>query len=399
MALLGTALFGLGPNLGCEPRGAEQHSAPALGVGSSDGTFEHATARGRRRTHQDAERAPSPTEVIAPARALGPTAERADADDRGDPRSVPVFEQLGYAKPVAQVVACGALGFVRLTEPGFEVYSYEAQTRIARYRDGEFSHVIEQPGFTYLLVGAGPSLSYYQASPRLTALAHVPALGPFSLWADPQDHARVWVHYAKDDAVVHLALARNPERMAELLGTIRLPNYDGALLTRLTAGPWLFSAHGEAASRSELRIQFGDRTAWLGSVPESSQAASAGFGTHVLLLSAERALDFEVTPLERLAPRGAVELSARPWAAASEGRRTAVLGQRVVDGRRTWSVQVIEQNRTRAVIGVSFDDAASVEKAARRGVCLAPGRPWVIIGGPHELRVVDYSTSQTRIER
>jgi hypothetical protein len=324
-------------------------------------------------------------------------------------RPLPTFEHLGYARPVAQVLACGPLGFVRLIEQGFEVYSYRNLTRTARYEDGAFTHVTEQPGYSYLLVGAGPSLLYYQANPRLTVLGHLPALGPFTIWADPQARERLWVHYLKDDAVHHFELPRDSERAGELLGSLALPNFDGNLLARLTAGQWIYAAYSESggadpfaggpAAGKQLRLVDGARTAWLGGFPAQSEAAAAGSGVGVWLLSMRGALAFELSPLDRLVPNGAIDLASEPWVAVTEGGRLAVIGQEVKARTRLWTLQVVETGKTRALLPLSFDDAADVRSASRRALCLVPGRPWVVVGGPNELRVIDYTTGAELLAR
>lgn len=313
--------------------------------------------------------------------------------------SPPLFERLGYARPPAQTLACGQLGFVRLTDAGFEVYSYQRQTRTARHEHGAFTHVIAQPGYSYLLVGGGASLLYYQANPNHSSLGHLPALGAFTIWPDPQHRERVWVHYAKDDAIVHFALPRDTARPPEALGTVPLAHFDGSLLTRLTAGQWLFGARSEAETASQLGLVDGSRAAWLGGFPADTEALLPGAGARVWLLSRRQVRTFEGTVTERLEPRGAVDLAGEPWVAASDGPRLAVLTQRLGDGQRQWRVQVVSTAKTSPPVELGLSDAGSIASAARRGICLVPDRAWVIVGGPTELFVINYATGEVLLQR
>lgn len=342
-------------------------------------------------------------ESISPSVTQGPTS------DARLPLPPPTFERLGYSRPSAQVLACGPLGFVRLTERGFEVYSYSTLRRTARYPDGVFTHVVNQPGYSYLLVGAGSSLLYYQANPRLTPLGHLHAIGPFVMWADQQDRKRIWVHYLKDDAVHHFALSRDTKQAAALLGSVALPNFAGTVLARLTAGQWLYAAHGEWTSDVEgagpgcsgdspvncpLRLADGTRSAWVGATPPGIEAVVSGAGSKLWLVSSKRAQAFDLDPLDRLRPHGTADLAGEPWLAVSEGGRLAVLSQRVEAGRRRWTLQLEDGAHSGEPLELAVKDAGDVAAAARRGACLVPARPWVVVGGPSDLRVIDYATRE-----
>jgi hypothetical protein len=111
------------------------------------------------------------------------------------------------------------------------------------------------------------------------------------------------------------------------------------------------------------------------------------------------ALAFELSPLDRLVPNGAIDLASEPWVAVTEGGRLAVIGQEVKARTRLWTLQVVETGKTRALLPLSFDDAADVRSASRRALCLVPGRPWVVVGGPNELRVIDYTTGAELLAR
>src|SRR5690606_25505692 len=161
--------------LGCDDTRTAPHArvarsaqATSLAVPSSSGGTRQGGASGRaslgRASNFDVEGSvPAPVE-FSPPRPASPTVAPS-----------PLFEHLGYARPPAQTLACGQLGFVRLTEPGFEVYSYQRQTRVARHEHGAYTHVTAQAGYSYLLVGGGASLLYYQANPNRLSLGHLPA--------------------------------------------------------------------------------------------------------------------------------------------------------------------------------------------------------------------------------
>jgi hypothetical protein len=288
---------------------------------------------------------------------------------------------------------------VRLIEPGFEVYSYQTLTRTARYKDGAFTHVTDQPGYSFLLVGDGPSLVYYQANPRLTPLGHLHAIGPFTIWADHQDRERVWVHYLKDDAVHHFALPRDVERAGALLGTVALANFTGTLLARLTAGQWVYASNSESGGGAQLRLVDGTRTAWLGGIPAQAEAAVPGAGIGLWLLSTRQAMAFELSPLDHLMPRGAVDLPSEPWAATSAGERLAVLSQEVKGTKRHWSVQVVEAGRPFTPLALALNEADEIASLSRLSMCLAPDRPWVVVGSPRGLQVIDYTTGEALLVR
>lgn len=323
---------------------------------------------------------PAQTPLSPPARHLAPGLE------------------FGYAQPPPQVLACGPLGFVRLTEPGFEGYSYQTLTRTARQREGAFTHVTDQPGYSFLFVGAGPSLVYYQANPRFVGLGHLPALGPLQIWPDVEQRERLWVHFLKDDAVHHFELPKAASGRAALVGSVTLSGFDGRRLARLYGGQWVYSAFSEATSEPRLRWQDGARSAWLGVFPSDTEAVVGGVGMGLWLLSPRQAYAFEVTPLDQLLGRGQRALPSKPWAAASDGGRLAVLGQASRGKTRVWSAVVSDAGALyeREIV---FSDANDVGAAARRGVCLAPGRPWVVVGGPRELRVLDYVSGELLLTR
>lgn len=71
----------------------------------------------------------------------------------------------------------------------------------------------------------------------------------------------------------------------------------------------------------------------------------------------------------------------------------------MTDGVRHWSVQVVEAGKAGAPLPLRLDDAGGVASASRRSVCLVPGRMWVVVGGPTELRVVDYATGAELLAR
>lgn len=333
----------------------------------------------------------SPTPAVYPESAAE---RRTPIVQAGLARSSPTFEHLGYARPAAQVVACGPLGFVRLTEPGFEVYSYQPLRRTARYAHGAFTHVTPQPGYSYILVGAGPSLLYYQANPRSTPLGHLPAIGPFTIWADQQHRERLWVHYLKDDAVHHFALPRDTELAAQLHQSVALPSFDGTLLARLATGQWIYSAHNESGTGVQWRSSTGARTAWLGGLPAQTQAVVPAAGADLWLVLPHAALGYRMSPLDQLLPNGNITLQGEPWVATSEGGRLAMLSQAVSDSKRQWRVQVLATGRLRATLPLTSNATDDIRSAARRALCLAPQRPWVVVAGPSELRVINYATGR-----
>lgn len=353
---------------------------------------------------------PALTDVIRPSGPVesslpAPALEATPREGRGSQRAAttsshsnPVSLKLGYARPLRQTLACGPLGFVRLLEPGFEAVSYTTWQSTLRRPRGAFTHVVEQPGYSFLLVGRESSLAYYQANVRLTQLSHFPALGPLRIWADAQSRERLWVHYLKDDAVHHFELPRDVHLPARLLHSISLPNFDGRRLIRLQGGQWLFGAHGEFAEAPRLRWTDGRHQLWLEGGWEGV-ALVAGQAMNFWAVYPERVVSHRMEPLDKAIQVQASMLQGDPWGAVSQGDRLAVLSHRVVDGRRRWSAQVVTPARTHHVEFPDLEDPGTPEFATQLTLCLPPERTLVVVGSSRDVRVVDYVTQKTLFRR
>ncbi len=263
-----------------------------------------------------------------------------------------------------------------------------------RRGEGAFTHVVAQPGYSFLLVGSGSSLLYYQANPRLTPLGHLPALGPLWSWADAQQRHRLWVHYLKDDAVHHFELSRNVKRPAELLSTVSLPGFDGNRVVRLVGGQWVYTAHNEFAAAGRLRLVEGLRHVWLGTAL-SADVFVPGGGMNLWATDTHHITRYEITPLDQVLPVTGLPLVGEPWAAVSEGERLALLSQSSSEGPRQWGVQVVGNGRSFDVRLPDLTDRNAPELAKHLTLCLAPGRTWVVIGDRRDVRVVDYVAGTT----
>lgn len=318
-----------------------------------------------------------------------------DERDEVPAHTRPASLRLGYARPVPQTLACGPLGFVHLTEHGFDAYSYATLGRILRYRQGQFTHVVDQPGYSFLLVGPGSSLLYYQANHRLTALAHLPALGPLHLWPDAQKRERLWLHYLKDDAVHHFELPRRVNERARLLSSVGLEGYRGGGLTRLAAGQWIYVAHTES-DVSTLRVVEGSRRFWL-SPSSSADSLVAGSSGEFWSIDAAHISRFEFTPLGRLRPSDVKDAGGEVWAAVSEGGRLAFLAQTTDGARRRWALGVRASNGWHAVELPNLTGRDEPAAARDLTLCLVPNRPWVVWGGREEVRVLDFETGELAI--
>lgn len=321
-------------------------------------------------------------------RQVSPTSEVEDVPAHTRPASL----RLGYAHPVAQTVACGPLGFVHLTERGFDAYDYSNLRRTLTYRHLAFTHVVAQPGYSFLLVGAGNSLLYYQANTRLTALAHLPALGPLHVWPDTQRRERLWVHYLKDDAVHHFELPRKVKERALLLSSVALYGYGGRGLARLAAGQWLYIAQNESGGAG-LRMVDGTRRVWV-HPSWSTDTLVAASALRFWSIEAERVAQFEVTPLDRLHPHGVTELAGEIWAAVSDGPRLASLSQTADGARRVWTLQVNEYNRWHAMELADLSGTDQPVEARDVSLCLVPDRPWVVWGRRDGVQVVDFERGE-----
>lgn len=348
----------------------------------------------------------SPPGTPTPTRAIGSLGPEATAGEGNGARAVatipshsnPVSLTLGYARPLRQTLACGSLGFVRLLEPGFEAVSYATWQPTLRRARGEFTHVVEQPGHSFLFVGRDSSLAYYQANLRLTRLSHLPALGPLHIWADAQSRERLWVHYLKDDAVHHFELPKDVDVPARLLHSVPLPDFDGRHLIRLHGGQWLFGAHGEFAEESRLRWTDGKYRAWLDGRWDGV-ALVAGQAMDFWAVHPERVVSYRVTPLDKAEQLRLSMLHGEPWGAVNQGGRLAVLTHRVSEGRRQWSTQVVTQTHTYHVELPDFDDPGTPDFATRLTLCLPPQRTLVVVGNSSDVRVVDYVTQKTLFRR
>lgn len=308
--------------------------------------------------------------------------------------SRPASLRLGYARPVRQTLACGALGFVRLTEPGFEAYSYATLTRTMRRGEGAFTHVVAQPGYSFLLVGSGTSLLYYQANPRLTPLGHLPALGPMRIWQDAQQRDRVWAHYLKDDAVHHFELPRNVRHSARLLSSAPLPDFDGTQVVRLVGGQWIYRANSEFAAAPRLRLVDGQRRVWLTS-GLSAEIVVPGGGMNLWAIDTHRITRHEITPLDQVIPGAGSSLVGETWAAVGEGERLALLSQHSAGEGRRWGVQVVVGSRSYYVKLPHLAGRDSPQLANGLTLCLVPGRTWVVLGDRSDVHIVDYAAGSS----
>lgn len=348
--------------------------------------------------------------LAAPLSALSAVVEAAPEQNEASPSpSLPHLAghstaslPLGYASPKAQTLACGTLALLRLTAPGFEAYSYRTLARVQRRRDGAYTHVVEQPGYGFVLVGSGPSLFFYQANPRFTPLGHLPAIGPLTIWADAQQRHRLWVHYLKDDAVHHFELPRDEQKTAQLLSSVPLTHFDGVRLERLIGGQWLYGAHGEFATEPRLRLIDGARSAWLGASAPQVQGLAPGRGMDVWTIGPSTALRYEIDPLDRVTTSDVLEFWGEPWVAASQGGRLGVLSHRTIANERQWQLQVIDGATSKAPFSVALparEDGPDLRVALGRSLCLVPGRTWAAVGGISELYIVDYAKGEIVLQR
>lgn len=365
-----------------------------------------------RKSDQPADTSHTALQTRSPASALGADTKARNAGERvlpardtDLPRLPSYKKHAGVDQPRKQHVACGELGFVRVLSKGFEGYRYHDWSITFRSNKREFTHVIAQVGHSFLLVGPDESLLYYLPNTHLQVLARLPALGAFQLWSDVRAREWVWVHYLRDDAVHRFELqgvveqkqrSASSERTgvpkAALLESVELPDFDGKSVERSANGPFLYTrqgavTHDRSAANSDVLIvsNFGK------SGMAEARATSVTLRANADSRAGDVVVAIEGYPYSMVGSENAVALITHTT--NERGRRWQL---EVIKGRdAVWRVPLPSPSAGETL---EADDALALE-LGNRSLCLVPGRTWAVIGGPTDVRVVDYRSGETPLVR
>lgn len=257
-----------------------------------------------------------------------------------------------------------------------------------------------------LLALGGPTSFFL--SPKARALVELPRLTLLpgsTLRADPRARERVWLLPRRSDALYPWVLEgprQRPERLS-IDEPVALPGYDGRALAVLGGGALLYGS-GAGLMRSEVSAApraLGCGSPW-------SQPWRLLPGTRVdtawWLDEAGRWGLLQVAPACRVVAQGSFGRS--PFAAASNAEVLAVLFSEgaTEGGAQAWSLAVLDARgkllfeRALALPALprSGDDWLA-RTASEREVVLAPGGPWLAVGGPGAVEIWDYRRRERKL--
>lgn len=302
-----------------------------------------------------------------------------------------------------QVLACGKLGFVRLTETGFDAFSTSLRKRLARIDLAEPQCALALSGDSTLVVGKHEVVRYYRGQKQAPRFARIPLLGPLQAWADPQDIDSFWVRYLRDPDLHYYTLV-DADRSVTFGQVRNLPDFDRRHFTLLADGSPFYTTERGLLQLEGNATRESPPPALLGAL--NGVWPAARLDRYWVSSDAGELKLFEQSRGEPL--RRSHRVDGVPYAVDVDGERLAIVSVSQTGSQVDWHLSVIRGDETVArlelpmTLPLSSDVTAqqtdtpssALDDHDNRDVCLLQGRPWVLAGGKRLLQLFDYEKQE-----
>jgi hypothetical protein len=301
-------------------------------------------------------------------------------------------------------LACGKLGFVRLTRRGFDSFATHEARRIARIPIEQPLNAVALSGDSTLIVGKKQVARYYRGQKDAPRFARIPLLGPLQAWADPQNIDGFWVRYLRDPDLHYYTLV-DAERSVTFGETRSLEEFDRRFFTLLADGsPFYTTRQGLVRSRldgvrhsPQPKLEGALAGLWPGGRIDRYWVASDAGELRLLELSRGEPL------IESLQVPGV------PFSMDVDNDRLAVISVEPRGPDSQWQLSVFRGAERVANLELPSDvGSASLAQQSpattarsqatndldNRDVCLVRERPWVVAGGKDLVQLFDYDAQQ-----